>query len=213
MTKVFRRMTLGFGAAAIAVLVAGAGYQHLSAQGPGPGGPGPRAGRGDFGPGPGGPMGRRGGPGGPGGPLGLGPMMLGRLDLTNDQRDRVKQILDSHRDDQKAIGDRAMKAHQALQEAITGTFDEGGIRARGRRGGGRRGHGGAAGSDLQRGLPDPHARTADEAEAATGRAEAAPRAASERRRPTRPRRSRPALVARALPRKAPGHDEGTAAFM
>ncbi|MBS1816627.1 MAG: periplasmic heavy metal sensor [Acidobacteria bacterium] len=130
MTKVFRRMTLGFGAAAIAVLVAGAGYQHLSAQGPGPGGPGPRAGRGDFGPGPGGPMGRRGGPGGPGGPLGLGPMMLGRLDLTNDQRDRVKQILDSHRDDQKAIGDRAMKAHQALQEAITGTFDEGGIRAR-----------------------------------------------------------------------------------
>jgi Spy/CpxP family protein refolding chaperone len=57
-------------------------------------------------------------------------MMLERLDLTSDQRDRVRQILDSHRDDQKALGDRAMKAHEALQDAITGTFDESAIRAR-----------------------------------------------------------------------------------
>jgi protein CpxP len=59
----------------------------------------------------------------------LGPMM-GRLNLTSDQRGRVKQILDSHRDEQKDLRDRAMKAHDALQEAITGTFDESAIRAR-----------------------------------------------------------------------------------
>jgi Spy/CpxP family protein refolding chaperone len=57
-------------------------------------------------------------------------MMLGRLDLTGDQRDRVRQIMDAHRDEQKALGDRAMKAHDALQEAITSTFNEGAIRAR-----------------------------------------------------------------------------------
>jgi Spy/CpxP family protein refolding chaperone len=60
----------------------------------------------------------------------LGPMMLGRLDLTSDQRDRVRQIVDSHRDDQQQIADRAMKAHDALQDAITGSFDESAIRAR-----------------------------------------------------------------------------------
>ena len=57
-------------------------------------------------------------------------MMLERLDLTTDQRDRVRQILDSHRDEQKAIGDRAMKAHEALQDAVTSTFDESAVRAR-----------------------------------------------------------------------------------
>jgi Spy/CpxP family protein refolding chaperone len=57
-------------------------------------------------------------------------MMLGRLDLTSDQRDRVRQILDSHREEQAALGDRAMKAHQALQDVITATFDESAIRAR-----------------------------------------------------------------------------------
>jgi Spy/CpxP family protein refolding chaperone len=57
-------------------------------------------------------------------------MVLERLDLTSDQRDRVRQIMDSHRDDEKALGDRAMKAHEALDEAIAGTFDESAIRAR-----------------------------------------------------------------------------------
>lgn len=124
MTKAFRRIVTGVGAAAIAVIVAGAGYQHLSAQGPGGGFGGPGGGRG-------GPMGR-GGPGGPGGPLGgmLGPMMAERLELTSDQRDRMRQVLDSHRDELRALGDRAMKGHEALQDAITGTFDESAIRAR-----------------------------------------------------------------------------------
>jgi protein CpxP len=61
----------------------------------------------------------------------LGPMMLGRLDLTSDQRDRVKQILNSHRDDQQAIGKRSMAAHDALESAMTsGAFDETLIRTR-----------------------------------------------------------------------------------
>jgi len=56
-------------------------------------------------------------------------MMLHRLNLTTDQRDRVRQIMDSHRDEQKAIGDRERTARQALNDAITGTFDEGSIRS------------------------------------------------------------------------------------
>jgi Spy/CpxP family protein refolding chaperone len=104
------------GIVTVAALVAGLGYQNISAQGPG------------------GPMGRRGGPGGPGfgGPGGpLGPMMLGRLNLTTDQQDRVKQILDSHRDDQQALAKRAMTARQMLQDAVTGgTFDESAVRTR-----------------------------------------------------------------------------------
>ena len=118
MTQTFRRIGLGIGATALALLMAGTSYQNLSAQAPDGGGRGGRPGWG----GPGGPG--RGGPGGP-----LGPMMLGRLNLTADQRDRVRQIMDSHRDEQKAIGDREMAARGALNDAITGTFDEGAIRA------------------------------------------------------------------------------------
>ncbi|MGE3956571.1 MAG: Spy/CpxP family protein refolding chaperone [Vicinamibacterales bacterium] len=128
MTQAFKRIGLGIGVAAMALLIAGAGYQNLSAQGPGPGGPGVGRGGDVRGPGgPGGPGGRRGGPGGPGM---LGPMMFRQLDLTSDQRERVRQIMDAHRDEQQAIGDRARKAHEALQDAITGTFDESAIRAR-----------------------------------------------------------------------------------
>lgn len=123
MTKTFRRIGLGIAATAMALVVGGAGYQNLNAQGQGFGGPG-----GGRPGGPGGPMGRRGGPGGPDGAL--GPMMLERLNLTTDQRDRVRQIMDSHRDEQRALGDRAMKARQALNDAMTGTFDESAIRAR-----------------------------------------------------------------------------------
>jgi len=129
MTHTFKRIGLGVGAVAIAVIIAGVAHKNLSAQGPGFGGPGGR-GFGGPGGGPGGPMGRRGGPGGPGGPGLLGPMVLNRLDLSNDQRDRVKQILDSHRDEQRALGDRAMKAHEALIEAVSSPFDESAVRAR-----------------------------------------------------------------------------------
>ena len=61
----------------------------------------------------------------------LGPMMIERLDLTTDQRDRVKQILDSHREEQQSIAKRAMLAHDALEAAITAeAFDESVVRAR-----------------------------------------------------------------------------------
>src|SRR5436190_5701860 len=90
------------------------------------GGPGPFMGRG--GPPPGG---RFGGPGGPGGPLGpLGPI-LQRLNLTESQKNQVKGIVDSHRDEMNAIADRARPAHDALDAAITAdTLDEAMIRAR-----------------------------------------------------------------------------------
>lgn len=132
--RTITRAGLGLGALALAVVVSGIGDQNISAQGRGSGGPG-FGGPGIGGPGgPGGAMGRRGGPGGPGGAGGpgglLGPMMLGRLDLTSDQRDRVRQILDSHKDEGQALGDRAMKAHQALQDVVTSNFDESAIRAR-----------------------------------------------------------------------------------
>ena len=58
-------------------------------------------------------------------------MMLGRLNLSSDQQDRVKQILDSHKQDQQAIGKRAMAAHDALEAAVTNpSFDETVIRQR-----------------------------------------------------------------------------------
>ena len=57
--------------------------------------------------------------------------MMERLDLTADQRDRVKQILDSHKADQQAIGTRARAAHDALEAAVTAdNFDETLIRTR-----------------------------------------------------------------------------------
>jgi protein CpxP len=76
--------------------------------------------------GPGGP-GMRGGPGGPGGMAGL---PLRELDLTDAQREQVKAVIESHRDDQKAIGDRMMTVRKALHDAIAAdTFDEAAIRA------------------------------------------------------------------------------------
>ena len=130
MTSTLKRLGRTLCVAAIAAVTAGVAYQNISAQGPGGAGGGRFGGPG----GPGGPMGRRGGPGGPmgpGGPGGLLGPMLGRLNLTSDQQDRVTQILDSHRDEQQALGQRGMTAHQALQDVVSGsTFDESTIRGR-----------------------------------------------------------------------------------
>ena len=70
--------------------------------------------------------------GGPGGPMGaLGPMLAGHLNLTDAQKDQLKGIMDSHREESKGLGDRAMKARQALRAAVTAdTVDEGLIRTR-----------------------------------------------------------------------------------
>jgi periplasmic protein CpxP/Spy len=72
------------------------------------------------------------GRGGPGGPMGaLGPMIAAHLNLTDAQKDQVKGIMDSHRDESRALGDRAMKARQALQAAVMAdAVDEGLIRTR-----------------------------------------------------------------------------------
>ena len=81
----------------------------------------------------GGPMGRFGGPGGRGGPGGpmmaLGPIM--RLNLSDAQREQVKGIVDSHRDEHRAVAERVRAAHDALEAAVTADqFDEGTVRAR-----------------------------------------------------------------------------------
>jgi len=86
-------------------------------QGRGPGGPG------GFGHGP---FGRR-GFGGPGGDFGL----LRGLDLTEDQQAQVRQVMQSHRDEFRAVGERLRAAERAQQDAVTATpFDENAVRAR-----------------------------------------------------------------------------------
>ncbi len=56
-------------------------------------------------------------------------MMLERLDLTDAQRTRVREIMDSHRADQQAFGDRARAAQDKLEAAIAAdTFDEAAVR-------------------------------------------------------------------------------------
>ncbi len=141
-----RRLTRTETSLAIASLVVALGggiylsKASLHAQGPGFGGPDGRGGpgMGRMG-GPGGPHGDQGGPGrrgsgGPG-PGGRGGMLrglgLGRVDLSEAQRDQVKQVLDSHKDEQLAIGEKGRLAHDALEAAITADpFDENLVRAR-----------------------------------------------------------------------------------
>jgi len=84
--------------AVLALAVAAAGSAFLFAQG-GPGGPG-RFGRGR-------------------GPMAFGMMGgLRALNLSDAQRSQIKSVVQSHRDEMKAIGERLRTAHQALQEAI-----------------------------------------------------------------------------------------------
>ena len=124
--------------AGVAVLTAAVGFVttvQLSARADAAAGQEPAAQAERRGPGP---MGRGmmgfGGPGfrgGPGGPFGMGGFPLRGLDLTDAQHDQVKAIMESHRDEQKAIGDRMQAARKALHEAIAAdTFDEAAVRAK-----------------------------------------------------------------------------------
>lgn len=118
-------------AGSLVVALAGGIYvstANVSAQGPG-------GGRGFGGPG----MGRMGGPGGPGGPGrggpdgpgGLAGLQLGRVNLTDAQKDQVKQILDSHKAEQQQFGEKSRAAHDALEAAITAeNFDINQVRAK-----------------------------------------------------------------------------------
>src|SRR5690242_498074 len=110
MTHTMKRLALG--AVAAAAIVAGfAGVQAAQDQNTNP---------------PAGPfMGRGRGPGGPMGMMGLLPRLGRELQLTDAQRDQIKAIAQSHRDEWKALGDRARAAHQALGAAVTAdTIDE-----------------------------------------------------------------------------------------
>ena len=112
MTYRIRRMGLAVGAAVIALGV-GAGV-FASSQNTN-GAPGP------F-------MGRRGGPGFPGfGGSILGPirMIASQLDLSDAQKDQIKTVAQSHRDEWQALAGHVSTARQGLGAAITsGTFDE-----------------------------------------------------------------------------------------
>src|SRR5689334_25340852 len=100
-------------AAGAAVLTLAAGAPMLLAQdapqrrqGPGFGGPPPGGG-----PGPG--MRMR-GPGGPGGgPMGFG-LPFRELNLTDDQKDQLKKIAESHRDEFKAAGEKAGAVREGM---------------------------------------------------------------------------------------------------
>jgi Spy/CpxP family protein refolding chaperone len=71
----------------------------------------------------------RGGPGGPGGPMGMLPMLGRMINLTDAQKDQIKTIADSHKDEWKGLADRARAAHAALNAAVTAeTLDEATIR-------------------------------------------------------------------------------------
>ena len=124
-----RKIAAVFGAAAVAAVVTTGFVQAQAQDGTatqaqrherrGPGGPG-------------GPGGRFGGPGGFGrGGFG-GPMaMLRQLDLTEDQRAQVKQVMDSHRAELQAIGEKLRAAHKAQQDAVTAAqFDEQAVRTK-----------------------------------------------------------------------------------
>ena len=56
---------------------------------------------------------------------------LGRLNLTDAQREQVKSVLDSHRDETRTLADRSGAAHRTLTLAVTSEqFDESAVRAR-----------------------------------------------------------------------------------
>ncbi len=55
---------------------------------------------------------------------------LDRLNLTDAQRDQVKSVVDSHQAEVRPLGEKAMTARRALEQAVTADMiDEGAIRA------------------------------------------------------------------------------------
>jgi protein CpxP len=119
-----RRQLAGmFGAAAVVAVVT-TGFVHAQTQD----GAAPAQRHERRGPdGPGGPGRFFGGPGGFGGPM----AMLRQLDLSEEQRTQVRQIMDGHRDELRAVGERVRAAHQAQNDAVTAAqFDEQAVRSK-----------------------------------------------------------------------------------
>lgn len=115
MTERFKRMALGVGAAVIAVGTAAALYafSQNTAQGPRP-----------F-------MGRRAPMAGLAGPLGPMRMIASRLGLSDAQKEQIKGVVESHRDEWKALAGRAVAARKGLRQAVTADpIDEAAIRQR-----------------------------------------------------------------------------------
>ena len=57
--------------------------------------------------------------------------MLRQLDLTDDQRAQVRQVMDNHRDGLRAVGERVRAAHRAQNDAVNAAqFDEQVVRTR-----------------------------------------------------------------------------------
>jgi len=74
-------------------------------------------------------MGRHGGMAGLDGGLGLLGRVASRLGLSDAQKDQVKAIVQSHRDEWKALGSRAADARKALADAVAAdTLDDNAIR-------------------------------------------------------------------------------------
>jgi Spy/CpxP family protein refolding chaperone len=73
----------------------------------------------------------RGGPMGFGGPMGMFGFLGPDLNLTDAQKQQIKNIAESHKAEWQAFGERAKAAHQGLAAAINAdTIDEGLIRAK-----------------------------------------------------------------------------------
>ena len=115
MTASVKRLTLGLGAGLIALTAVAGSFVHAQNQDPNSQ-PRPFRGRGPGGPGgPDGPGGFR----GPGGPMGMLPRLGREIELTDAQRDQIKAIAESHKDEWNALANRARTAHIALNDAVT----------------------------------------------------------------------------------------------
>ena len=79
----------------------------------------------------GGPGGPRAGRMGPGGPGGFGLPGLRALDLSDAQKDQIKSITESHRDEVRQVSERVREAQRAMDMATeSGTVNEGDIRSK-----------------------------------------------------------------------------------
>ena len=114
MTATIKRLTLGLGAGLIALTAVAGTFAHAQDQdtnrarpfrGRGAGGPGGADGPGGF--------------RGAGGPMGMLPRLGRDVSLTDAQREQVKAIAESHREDWKALTDRSRTARMALNAAVT----------------------------------------------------------------------------------------------
>ncbi len=110
MTLTTRKIALGVGSVLVAVGITAAAIAaspQNTSQGPRP-----------F-------SGRMGGPGG----MGMLRRFGSQLGLTDAQKDQIKTIMQSHRDELQGLGQRAADARQALHQAeLTDPVDEGAIR-------------------------------------------------------------------------------------